>query len=125
MQKADKTAKLNDLFRTKEGQHLGEWQYTSCVDNHVPLYLFPRLRRKIARYKRFTAANDPKRERRSGAFDLGEERIVWKIDYYDKVSRALTDDASDPEKTTRLLIVMLVGEARRLVETGEMQPHQL
>ena len=38
---------------------------------------------------------------------LEGETILWKIDYYDTAMRLHSEDPSDPEKTARVLTVML------------------
>ncbi len=68
--------------------------------------------RQRARHKfsEFTADNDPHSEHDFGSFELVGRKFFWKIDYYDKRCEFGSDDPADPEKTTRVLTVMLAGE---------------
>jgi hypothetical protein len=58
----------------------------------------------------FTPDNDPEGEHDFGAFRIGEQRLVWKIDYYDSTMRYGSRDPSDPAETKRVLTVMLADE---------------
>jgi hypothetical protein len=58
----------------------------------------------------FTPDNDPDGEHDFGAFRIGEQRLVWKIDYYDPTMRYGSRDPSDPADTKRVLTVMLADE---------------
>ncbi len=58
----------------------------------------------------FTENNDPYGERDFGAFDHNGQKIFWKIDYYDRALKYGSEDPSDPEKTTRVLTIMLAEE---------------
>ena len=58
----------------------------------------------------FTEDNDPHGEHDFGAFDFKDERIFWKIDYYDAACEYGCEDPADPSKTTRVLTIMLASE---------------
>lgn len=58
----------------------------------------------------FTADNDPEGEHDFGAFMIDENRLVWKIDYYDPTLRYGSRDPSDPAETKRVLTIMLAEE---------------
>jgi hypothetical protein len=58
----------------------------------------------------FTPDNDPDGEHDFGAFTIGEERLCWKIDYYDPTLRFGSRDPSDPAQTRRVLTIMLAEE---------------
>jgi hypothetical protein len=69
-----------------------------------------RIREKVETFAEFTPANDPRLEHDFGAFDHGEDRIYWKIDYYDKSLNFHSDDPTNPALTTRVLTIMLSTE---------------
>ncbi len=53
---------------------------------------------------------DPYSERDFRAFQVGDHKLFWEIDYYDKSMEFGSPDPSDPEKTTRVLTIMLAEE---------------
>ena len=67
---------------------------------------------KVRSFDDFSEDNDPYRERDFGAFGLpGAGKIFWKIDYYaDETGQWGADDPSDPEKSFRVLTIMLAEE---------------
>ncbi len=62
-------------------------------------------------YDEFTEDNDPHGERDFGTFTSEGEKIIWKIDYYDKHNTArASQDPTDLERTIRVLTIMLADE---------------
>jgi Protein of unknown function (DUF3768) len=45
-----------------------------------------------------------------GSFEVAGETFFWKIDYYDRSMMFGSEDPSVPEKTMRLLTIMLERE---------------
>ena len=66
------------------------------------------LMRRVYDYTDFTENNDPYGEHDFGSFDWHDERIFWKIDYYDPELKAWCDPL-DP-KCRRVMTVMLASE---------------
>jgi len=64
----------------------------------------------VKAFKDFTADNDPYGEHDFGHFEIAGDTFYWKIDYYDLHCRYGSDDPADPEKTTRVLTIMLAAE---------------
>jgi hypothetical protein len=58
----------------------------------------------------FTADNDPYNEHDLGALTVDGDRMLWKIDYYDRDRRYGSPDPADPAVTTRILTIMLASE---------------
>jgi hypothetical protein len=58
----------------------------------------------------FSPDNDPYGEHDFGAFCEGRDRCFWKIDYYDFTMTAGSPDPTDPQKTTRVLTILLATE---------------
>ena len=65
---------------------------------------------KVRDYDDFTIGNNPYGERDFGAFDHNGQKIFWKIDYYDPSLKRGSEDPSDPEKTQRVMTIMLANE---------------
>jgi len=55
----------------------------------------------VARFDRFDADNDPHGEHDLGSLDVGGERVLWKIDYFDRALTNHSPDPTDPAVTTR------------------------
>ncbi len=66
----------------------------------------PAVLRMVAAFDAFDEDNDPYGEHDLGMPTIGGERIMWKIDYYD---RACTGGSLDPAVTTRVLTIMLAA----------------
>ena len=64
----------------------------------------------IAAFDDFCDANDPYGEHDFGAVTVGQERLFWKIDYYDQRIKTQAVDPSDADKCVRVLTVMLAEE---------------
>lgn len=65
---------------------------------------------RIRDFKDFEDADDPYHEHDFGAVEFAGQRIIWKIDYYDLTDQYLSDDPTDPEKTHRVMTIMLASE---------------
>lgn len=61
-------------------------------------------------FKEFTPDNDLDGEHDFGAFTIEDQRLIWKIDYYDPTLRYGSRDPSNPAETKRVLTVMLAEE---------------
>ena len=64
----------------------------------------------VRAFDAFTEENDPWNEHDMGALDVQGHRIFFKLDYYDPKMTYLSDDAADPDKTVRVLTIMLADE---------------
>ena len=65
---------------------------------------------EVRTFDAFTADNDPHGEHDFGNFEVDGRKIFWKIDYYDAAMEFGSEDPADPEKTTRVLTIMLASE---------------
>jgi hypothetical protein len=98
---------LNDAFRTTfRGGKVVKTASVAALPDMVVATAFLQL----ASFDQFTADNDPYGEHHFGAFVLCNRRFFWKIDYYDKILECGSEDPSDPEKTTRVLTLMLAED---------------
>jgi hypothetical protein len=103
----EKIAALNDAFRTtfrggKVTMTAGVAALPDCVKAAAL--------RQVAEFNDFTADNDPHGEHDFGSFELVNRTFFWKIDYYDKALEFGSEDPTDPDKTTRVLTLMLAEE---------------
>ena len=98
---------LNDTLRkTLLG---GKIMMTQGVSALGPIQI-SRLIEKLRAFDQFETENDPYGEHDFGAFDDEGQKFFWKIDYYDPSLTYHSDDASDPEKTVRVLTIMRADE---------------
>ena len=103
----ERIRELNDAFRrTFAG---GKLMMTSGVDE-LPDCVKAEALRQVATFSNFTPDNDPHGEHDFGSFTLVGRKFFWKIDYFDSEMSQGSEDPADPEKTTRVLTVMLANE---------------
>jgi Protein of unknown function (DUF3768) len=96
---------LNDRFRsTFVGGVVAVTQ--NIADRHDVAAILA----KVKAFDAFDADNDPYAEHDFGAFDRGDDKIFWKIEYYNKTLCAGSPDPADPAVTTRVLMIMLAQD---------------
>jgi len=98
---------LNDNFRST---FVGGRVVMSAGVAELPLGTKAMVLLRVQKFTTFNAKNDPHREHDFGSFTLAGQKYFWKIDYYDLQCQYGSDDPSDPEKTTRVLTIMLAEE---------------
>lgn len=64
----------------------------------------------VAAFNAFTEDNDPYGEHDCAVMEAEGQRIIWKIDYYDRSRTYHSPDAADAKVTVRVLTVMLSSE---------------
>lgn len=102
-----KVRELNDAFRrTFTG---GQVMMTRGVQE-LHTSLVPLVLHQVRTFTDFTLDNDPYGEHDFGSFEIEGRRFFWKIDYYDPSMQYGSEDAADPEKTTRVLTIMLAED---------------
>ena len=103
----NKIALLNDAFRTTLSG--GTVLLTAGV-HELPDMVKAAAIRRVATFDAFMEDNDPYGEHDFGSFDLCGRRFFWKIDYFDERGEFGSEDPAAPEKTTRILTIMLASE---------------
>jgi len=103
----EKIRQLNDAFRTTLIG--GTIVMTPGVDDLPPCVKAHALV-MVAEFTSFDHSNDPHSEHDFGRFKLIGQTFFWKIDYYDKQCEFASEDPSDPNRTTRVLTLMLAAE---------------
>ena len=58
----------------------------------------------------FTEENDPYGEHDFGSFEYKNEKVFWKIDYYNLDLTGGSEDSADPRITHRVLTILLAEE---------------
>lgn len=107
MNKTEMIRKLNDNFRTcLKG---GKVMLTIGIRTKSDIEQIEILE-KVVNFNDFNKNNDPYLEHDSASFDYKGERIIWKIDYYDKDYRYMSENPADPTITNRVLIIMTAEE---------------
>jgi hypothetical protein len=95
-----KIAKLNDEFR--KGTHFTVTRGVQSLEDFLGLIEAVRV------YKDFNEDNDPYGEHDFGGLNWYDEKIFWKIDYYDELCEGWRDPL-DPT-CNRVLTIMLAEE---------------
>ena len=102
-----KIQKLNDSFRTSLSG--GKVMITRGI-SLLPSEDGNNIVKQVQSFNSFNKNNDPYGEHDFGVFDFKENRIFWKIDYYDKNYRYCSEDPSNPNITNRVMTIMLAEE---------------
>lgn len=119
--KTERIAALNDAFRRglliglAGGEVTGKYHITSGLQHALPADELLQVFQKVATFDHFTEDKDPHGEHDFGSLEHEGENIFWKIDYYDRESLAAgeeygSEDPSDPDKTTRVMTIMLAQD---------------
>ena len=106
-------AKWNDLLRRRAPICLGTYGRTVCTAGIASLEPETQadLLEAVRRFDGFNEENDPYGEHDFGSIQLPTVKLFWKIDYYaDPSCIGGSEDPSDPEKTYRVLTIMLAEE---------------
>ena len=103
----DKSAKIRALNdRLRKSLTGGRVVMTSAV-SALPDAVRARALELTRTFGGFTSDNDPYQEHDFGSFEIDGQKFFFKHDYYDKSMRYGSEDPTDPEKTTRVLTIML------------------
>lgn len=106
---AAKISQLNDEFRRSMRPELGQCVMTSGVAELPDLERIAVIQ-KARLFDEFNEQNDPYGEHDFGSFSVGDLKLFFKIDYYDKTLEWGSEDPADPDKTTRVMTLMLASE---------------
>lgn len=100
--------RLNDAVRHGEEDNATVVVTTSLRAKGVEFIKI--ARNAVAAFDTFTEDNDPHGEHDFGAFDVGGEKLFWKIDCFDRALKMHSPDAANPGVTHRVLTLMLAHE---------------
>ena len=99
-------AVLNDACRAEPG---AGWVLTPGL-RAMPALKQATAFALVSAFSEFNVDNDPYGERDYGAFEVGGQKLIWKIDYYDLDMTLASPDPADPAVTKRVLTLMLAEE---------------
>jgi len=105
--KAQRIRVLNDNFRST---FVGGQVVLTCGVSELPIDVKAQALLMVKTFKDFTGDNDPYGEHDFGHFECAGDTFYWKIDYYDTDCQYGSEDPAEPEKTTRVLTIMLAAE---------------
>lgn len=103
----DRIRALNDEFRKSFVG--GRVMLTQGVAA-LPLSVQQSLVKMVQNFDQFDSGNDPHGEHDFGAVELDGTKYFFKLDYYDPTLTYGSEDASDPNKTVRVLTIMRADE---------------
>ena len=106
-EKAARIRELNDAFRTSL---TGGTVLLTVGVQELPDMVKAAAIRNVVNFDEFTENNDPYDEHDFGRFELCGRKFFWKIDYFDERGEFGSEDPADPQKTTRILTIMLASE---------------
>ena len=107
LEKSKRIRLLNDNFRTT---FVGGQVVMTAGVADLPIDVKARVLIQVQHFANFNADNDPHGEHDFGSFEVAGEKFFWKIDYYDRDLMFGSEDPADPDKTTRVLTIMLSDE---------------
>lgn len=99
---------LNDRFR-REGRGNGTVVVTPGVRERGQEFL-ARAFQNVRDFDRFSEDNDPWGEHDYGAVEIDDEKVFWKIDYYDPTLTQGSENPANDAVTHRVLTIMLASE---------------
>lgn len=99
--------RLNDQLRqTFSGGRVVMTQgVTGLADDTVA-----RVLKAVREFDDFSEDNDPYGTHDFGMLDIDGERLMWKIDAYDRNLEYGSPDSANPNVTTRVLTILLASE---------------
>lgn len=107
MDQASKIAELNDLLRC---HHIGGRVMITQGIQALDQDTITEIVAAVAAFSDFTPDNDPHHEHDCAVMDVGEHRVIFKIDAYDREMTFASPDPADPAVTVRVLTIMLADE---------------
>ena len=105
-----KIAELNDQLRQNLFTPGQNQVFVSAAVSSLPYLERALLLDKVQKFNDFNESNNPYGERDFSRIEHNGTNYFWKIDYYNKTMDAGSEDASNPDITTRVLTIMRADE---------------
>jgi Protein of unknown function (DUF3768) len=105
--KAERLRALNDQLRTT---FIGGAVMITQGVEAIPIPRRKLILEQVRGFAAFTPDNDPYGEHDCAILEAEGEKIMFKIDYYDRDVKLHSPDPTDPAVTTRVLTIMLACE---------------
>lgn len=105
--KTERIRALNDVLRTTG---IGGRILVTSGIAALPPAEGEAIMRAVQTFTDFNPGNDPHQEHDCAVLTAAGQRVIFKIDYYDKEMTYLSPDPADPRQTCRVLTVMLSSE---------------
>ena len=105
-----KIAELNDQLRQNLFTPGLNRVFVSEGVSSLPYLERALLLDKVQKFNDFNEENNPYGERDFSRIEHNGTNYFWKIDYYNKTMDAGSEDASNPDITTRVLTIMRADE---------------
>ena len=103
----DTIRKLNDAFRRSlAGGRVVKTDGIAALPEMDQAEIILRIRM----FEDFNKASDPYGEHDFGSLEVSDNKVFFKIDYFDKDLKFGSENPADPEITTRVMTVMLAHE---------------
>ena len=106
----NKIAELNDKLRQNLFNPGKDKVILTQGVSNLPFDEQLRILIKVKLFNNFNAGNDPYSQHDFGMIEHSELKYFFKIDYYDTSMEYASDDASNPDITTRVLTIMRADE---------------
>ncbi len=100
--------RLNDLVRHGDLSH-ATVVVTEGVRSWGETFL-EKVAQDVISFDAFSEDNDPHGEHDFGALEVGDQKIFWKIDYFDLALSMHSPDPANRDVTHRVLTIMLASE---------------
>ena len=106
----NKIAELNDKLRQNIFNSGKDKVILTQGVSNLPFDEQLKILIKVKLFNNFNAGNDPYSQHDFGMIEHSELKYFFKIDYYDTSMEYASDDASNPDMTTRVLTIMRADE---------------
>jgi hypothetical protein len=107
---ANRVAKIRELNDRLRMNGLGGMWLATIGISSLPPDDLRAVFKAVLTFNDFNSDNNPHGEHDCAVQTVGDTKIIWKIDYYDRDRQFHSPDPSNPKVTVRVLTVMLASE---------------